>query len=752
MLNKLLIGSSALGLALLQGPAVAQKNAAASTGNVLEEVVVTAERREASLQTVPIPVTAITREAIENHQVTEAKDLQRFAPSLRMSNIITSPTNLSPSLRGSLQQDASLVVAESPFGIYVDDVYIGRLNGNNVTLADIDRVEVLRGPQGTLYGRNTLSGAIKFMTRVPGKNSDWLTAKVGVGNWNQYVASVSAGGMLSDTWAGSFAAQINNKDRQYKNLATSKEQGQEQNVAARFKLHYVGGEHFDALISAAYSDSKNDANQLLPGTSPGVPVNSRYTSDDVILRYGSNTLSSANVVHSPAIIGALPKGTTRQTILSANLSYKFDSFTLRSITAYVNTDDFFSTDFGGDGQVLGASNPMADQYTQELQIQGTGIGDRLNYLAGVYYLNEKGAQDFGWNITRSFFNVGPVSTSQMKAQTQSVSAFGQFDYKITDALKATAGVRWVSDTKTFHERWQPLFFPGSVPPVDLKNKYTVVTPKFGLDYTVNTQAVDSMLLYLSAARGFKSGGYNGINITDNKIADSPYGPESNWTYELGIKTDLLDRKLRINADAFVAKIKDLALNATVINPITGVASFPVQNAGDATVKGLEIETTFLPTENLSLFLNASFLHGKYDRLNSTSAPAVASLPQQAPFVNNNRLGVKAEPPQLPKYTYTVGFDYSRNTQIAGRDGRFKFGADWYRTADYITAATNDFVVTAYNRFNGYVGADVGDNWDVRLTARNLNNDHKVYVGSRGFLGGYLVLPPREIMFSVTYKK
>ena len=743
MMNKTLIGTAAMMFTLLQGPALAQKNPAASTGNVLEEVVVTAERREASLQTVPIPVTALTKEAIENHQITEAKDLQRFAPSLRMSNNITSPTNLSPSLRGSLQQDASLVVAESPFGIYVDDVYIGRLNGNNVTLADIERVEVLRGPQGTLYGRNTLSGAIKFMTRVPGKNSDWLTAKLGVGNWNQYIANVSAGGMLSDSWAGSFAAQINNKDKQYKNLATSAEQGLEQNAAARIKLHYVGGENFDALLSAAYSDSKNDANQLLPGTTPGVASNRQYTSDDVVLRYGFNTLTSANIPHNPPIIGSLPRGTTRQTILSANLSYKFDSFTLRSITAFVNTDDFFSTDFGGDGQVLGASNPMSDQYTQEFQIQGTGFDDRLNYLAGVYYLNEKGSQDFGWNITRVFFNAGPVSTSQMKAQTQSASAFGQFDYKLTSALKMTAGVRWVSDTKTFHEAWQrqfPFLEPNSN--VDLKNKYTEVTPKFGMDYTVDAQAVDSMLLYFSAARGFKSGGYNGINITDNKIAKSSYAPESNWTYELGMKIDMLDRKLRINADAFVAKIKDLALNATVIDPVTRIASFPVQNAGKATVKGIEVESTFLPTENLSLFMNLSLLNGKYDSLNPTAAPAQALA----------LYGVKGEPPQLPKYTYTVGFDYGRNTQIAGRDGRFKFGADWYRTADYVTAATNDFVVTAYNRFNGYVGADVGDNWDVRLTARNLNNDHKVYVGSRGFLGGYLVLPPREIMFSVTYKK
>ena len=152
------------GLVAVPISAVAQNENSSST---LEEIVVTAERREASLQTVPVPVTAITAEALANKQVTEAKDLARYAPSLKMFNNITTPTNLSPSLRGSLQQDASLVVAESPCGIYVDDVYIARLNGNNITLADIDRVEVLRGPQGTLYGRNTLAGAIKFMSRAP---------------------------------------------------------------------------------------------------------------------------------------------------------------------------------------------------------------------------------------------------------------------------------------------------------------------------------------------------------------------------------------------------------------------------------------------------------------------------------------------------------------------------------------------------------------------------------------------------------
>ena len=142
----------------------------------------------------------------------------------------------------------------------------------------------------------------------------------------------------------------------------------------------------------------------------------------------------------------------------------------------------------------------------------------------------------------------------------------------------------------------------------LRDSYTEVTPKVALDYTVNTDAVDSLLLYGSVARGFKSGGYNGIVIANANDAKTGYAPESNWTYEIGAKTDFADRTMRVNAAAFIAKIDDLALNATVeIAP--GVFSFPVQNAGKATVQGLELETTYVPNDNLTVYFNAAFLDG-----------------------------------------------------------------------------------------------------------------------------------------------
>lgn len=718
-----------------------KSEAAAPAAGQLEEVIVTAERREAKLQSVPIPVTALTTETLENRQVSETKDLERYVPSLRMSTNITSPTNLSPSLRGSLQQDASLIVAESPFGIYVDAVYVGRLNGNNITLADVERVEVLRGPQGTLYGRNTLTGAIKFITRTPDKTG-WFNAKAGYGNHGQYLASLSAGGPLSDSWAGSFSAQDTHKDGESSNRLTNKPRGMEESWAARGKLHYMGSEKFDAVLSVSYADSKNDSNQMINMTTPNVPANRQFTSDDVVPTYGLRVVSTPDVARTPAILGNQPSGWTKQTIASANLSYDFGSATLRSITGYVKTKDYFTTDFSGKGTVVGGSALDDNEYTEELQLQGKAFDNKLNYLLGAYYLRETGDQDFGW----AFFT--PTSTSQQNVKTDSISGFGQVDYQFTDALKGTAGVRWSQDKKDWHIDFQRL--PTSVVPgpatdsVSLKNTYSEVTPKFGLDYKVVAEGFDSLLYYVSAARGFKSGGYSGIAIFGLSDSRDPYAPETNWTYEGGVKADMLNRRLRVNANVFYEKAKDLALNATVQigvdannNPLFG---FPVQNAGEATIKGLELEVTAVPTENLTMFMNASFLHGAYGTLKAGSAPANAP----------RDFGVQPTPPQLPSYTMTLGFEYGKEVAIGANGGRVKVGMDVYRTDDYVTAATNDFIVKAYDRWNGYVGLDLGDKWDVRLSMKNIRGEDQVFVGSRG-LGGFLVMPPREWMFTVGYK-
>jgi iron complex outermembrane receptor protein len=754
-MKKLLLGSTIAAVAFSTAALAqnAQQQAQAQTGG-LEEIVVTAQRREEGLQAVPIAVSAFSAETLTKRQVVQATDLERYVPSLKMRNNITSPTNLSPSLRGSLQQDASLIVAESPFGLYVDDVYLGRLNGNNVTLADIERVEALRGPQGTLYGRNTLAGAIKFITRSPDADTEWFNAEAGYGNYGQYKAAFSAGGGLTDTVAGSFSAQMNGKSGPGFNRLANEDVGQEENYAARGKLRYIGSDNFDATVSLSHTRSENDALLLVPATTPGVASNRQYRSRDVVPLYGPYVVSRAIVPRGPAPIENDTRGLTKQWIASLNMTYDFGPASLQSITGYVNTDDFFSTDFSGTGGVpfaagaanggniggvMGANRMNTDQFTQEFKLQGLAADDKLNYLIGVYYLYESGQQNFGWAIP------GPFSTSQIDMLTRSYSFFTHNEYNVTDELKLTAGVRYVKDVKKFAIDFQyvpPLnaILPAQRP-VDLRNNYDKWLPKFGIDYTVPTSgAIDTMLVYATVSRGFKSGGYNGIAIGNLNDARSPYGPESNWTYEGGVKTDMLENRLRVNANYFYNRISDLTLNAQVPGVGGGPASFPVQNAGAATIKGLEAEITAVPVDGLTLFANSSFLSGKFRSLRPGSAPA------NAPAL----YGVQPKPPQLPDYTFTLGFDFRTPVALGGGDTEFLLGGDWYRTDDFITSATNEFILDGYSRFGAFVGLSFNDTWEVRLSGKNLADKTHLSTGARGFLGGYLYLPPREVMFTVKY--
>ncbi|HEY0940232.1 MAG TPA: TonB-dependent receptor [Steroidobacter sp.] len=702
--------------------------------DVLEVITVTAERREESLQTVPIAVTALTAADLQNRQIDSPQDLARVSPSLKMTANITSPTNLSPGLRGSTAQDASSIAAESPFGIYIDDIYIGRMNGNNVQFGDLESIEVLRGPQGTLYGRNTLSGALKFTTRTPGAES-WLNAELGAGNADQLRAGFSVGGPLSDTWGASLSAIYNTKDGQWRNVATNKDVGLNENIAARAKVHYMPGNGFDAVAFVSYVDSKNDATQLVPGTTPGRAANQTFTSDDIVPTLGYYRIGTPSLTEPMPLMKPNSVGETTQTIAGLTMSYDFGDATLRSISGYVGTEDYYTNDMNGLGFVRGASDVDADQFTQELHIHGSALSGTLQYIVGVYYLNETATQDWAW------YYFGPASTSVVDIETESISVFGQLEYEITDSLSATLGARWTQDDKSFDASMVQLApFGGFTSPVALENTYSEWTPKAGLDYVVPVGgSIDSMLLYTSAAKGFKSGGYNGINITDLSGARSAYGPESNWTYEVGMKAEFFSQRLRVNAAYFYEKAEDLALNATVF--VDGIPAFPVQNVGDATIEGLELEITAIPTNGLTLFLNPSFLSGRYTKLDPSAAPAAAL----------GLYGVsKPRVPQIPWVTFSAGFDYQRDLPLGERNARLLVGMDYFRSAEYVVTPTNDFTVSPYDRTNGYIGLEFADNWEVRLTGRNLQDRRDINTGSRD-LGGFFTLPPREWLLSLRYR-
>ncbi|MAF84738.1 MAG: hypothetical protein CL797_11655 [Chromatiales bacterium] len=731
----------------------------------IDEMIVTSEHREENLQDVPIAVSAMDGTQMEKLQIGEARDLQRYVPSLNMYNNITHPSNLSLSLRGGLQQDASLVVAESPVGIYVDDIYVGRLNGNNITMSDLERVEVLRGPQGTLYGRNTGYGAIRFISRTPGEDK-WLNASVGMGNDDQLLLKSSVGGPLNDSWAGSLSAQWIEKDGQYFNIhpSANTETGLEENLTARGKLRFTGSENFDAVLSIAFSESDNDSNQLVNATTPNVPDNcqdpsvmdpltgtcpagviTQFTSNDLTFTHGPRTVNTAWGDRMLPPLKNNPQASTEQTIMGLTLTWDLtDNLTLKSITGYVGLDGNFMTDFAGNNGAVGGSETESDQITQEFRLIGSAFGDRFNYVAGVYYLNEEADQLWGWSA-------GPppglsLSTSTIEVETDSISVYGEGSFNVTDALKLTAGLRYTEDDKDMDMTYQLLLAPVPLGTFSDSQKPDAWTPKFAIDYAFETSgALDSMLLYGSYAEGFKGAGWSTISITT--FVHERYTEETIKTMEAGLKAEWFDNRLRTNLAYYFSDIEDIQQNSTV-DLGGGNLAFPVQNSGDVEIQGLEFEITAVPVDGLNLFVSGTaFTDGEYQNLRASCGP-LATQPEGCSAAERATYlyGVPAETPQTPDFTYNIGFDYTMDMPF----GDLSFGMDYYDMDDYITSATNDFHNSGWEIFSGFIAASIGDNWKLKLTGKNLADDDNITTGSRG-LGGFITMAPVEYMFTATYQ-
>jgi iron complex outermembrane receptor protein len=748
------------GILLLVGLGGLVASPLAMAQQVLDEIIVTSERREASLQEVPVAVTALSMDQLEKLQVNEALDLQRYVPSLNMFNNITSPTNLSPSMRGGLQQDASLVTAESPFGIYVDDIYVGRLNGNNIRLSDIERVEVLRGPQGTLYGRNTGYGAIRFISRTPGEDF-WFNATAGAGNDEQIVARASIGGPLGESFAASLSGQWNEKDEQYTNLAENEDVDNQENLSVRGKLRWMASDNFDAVLSVSYSDSENDSLQLIKATTPGVPPNcaaidpingctngqsTQFSTSDLFFPNGERNTNTPFGPRSPEPIKSQPTGETEQWIAGLTLTWDInDNMTFRSITGYVGMEDFFSTDFSGNTGdpaegfgALGASDIDTDQYSQEFQLLGSLLDDRLDYILGFFYLNEDNEQQFGWNLPNfpALAPTGALSQSFIETETDSYAVFGEVKYKITDALTGTVGLRYTDDEKDFDFDFRGAF-AGFVPQIiSINESWDEWTPRFGLDYVFEDLGwVDNMLVYGDVSKGYKGGGYSAIALFSTD-AVGVYDPETNWTYEAGVKIDWFGGKLRTNFAYFFSDIEDIQQNATVGG--SGQTEFPVENAGDVEIQGLEWEITWLPFEGLNLFTSGTFMSGEY----TDADPCCAA------FAALETYGVTANTPQTPDYMFSIGGDYTLELPGEFFDD-MRFGVDYYEIDNYLTAATNDFYNDGWDQWNGFAEVNFLEAWNLRFTAKNFTDETNVTSGSRA-LGGFILLPPEMYLLELTY--
>jgi iron complex outermembrane receptor protein len=594
-----------------------------STSVTLEPVEVTAQRRVEKLQDVPVAVTAFTHDQIESRGIDSIDDLDGLAPGLQISKTPSNTTISQITIRGSSQINPA-IYWDPAVGLYLDGVYIGKSQGSIFDIVDLTRVEVLRGPQGTLYGRNTIGGTLNLWTRPPSGVFSG-TGSLEIGNYNALVgrasvdlpqmgiASVSIGGRVArrDGWVeatpGSSVSELNDVH----NDAAR--------VAARFEFSekLEGNYHFD------YSnvDQINNFDQLyrLERTGafdPNAPAAGLY---DLVAPFASREREETATVDSPSFERSEVMGH------AFTLSWNLDGRnTIKSITGYRSLEWDDSLDLDGSPLPVAFTQRFTsyDQFSQDFQY--IGRTDRWNYVGGLYYFTDDGDT----NNPQHFFGGAADFDSRYGTKTSAWAAYGQVDYKVLDPLTVALGLRYTRENKeldrVFGVRGSPddPFFYLIPEGTHAEKTFDATTPMVSAKYQFNKD----LNVYARYAEGFKSGGFNGefsqapsgdpdedIPALIQKNIDetrTPFKPESQKSVEVGVKTTFLKGRGQLNVAVFQNKLEDLQASIFLGQ---GAAATVVRNAGEATVRGFEVESAFVLIPGTTLRGNYAYLDAEYDK-------------------------------------------------------------------------------------------------------------------------------------------
>jgi iron complex outermembrane receptor protein len=666
---------AAAAAALSAVPAVLAQEAPAArsvTAGGLEEVTVTARRREELLQEVPIAVSVFSSDDLRQLQAQDLGGLQGSVPNLNLVQGRGSATSANVYIRGIGQPDA-LQTFDPAVGIYLDDIFISRIQGALFSLYDIERVEVLRGPQGTLYGKNTIAGAIRLISKKP---PDALSGnfELGYGDYDRIDAKAYIGGPVTESFGASFAGLYSKRDGIVEDPTTGREYNDIDTLAGRTILSFEPSDEVDVTLAIDYTRQRNALN-LGRAEAPLVQVN---------LAGGVKVLQPAPVGEWEFESRTSFKGNEGQELDHAGAALTIgwdvsDAWRFKSITGYrdLQVDNYIDIDASqwelGD-VFVGVDQ---DQLTQEFQFLFDN-GGRLNAVFGLYYLNESitshqeaYADDF---LTFGALPLTFLRTVDDDLDTDSYAAFGQASWKFTDRLAGTVGLRYTYESKDYFRTTSTFSnlaaLVGTFEYPD-DDSWDALTPSFGLDY----QLTEDSLLYATAGRGFKSGGFNGRANTPGETG--AYDPEYVWTYEIGSKNMLADGNLRLNGAVFYSDYTDFQARVSeVVNPDAPVPtfSFPVLNAGALDIWGAEVELLWVPVDGLTLQAQVGYLDADYKEFTET-----VRGPGGVP-VERDRSG--DEPPFAPDWTTRVGASYEFGL---GDRGSLTLAADMmYRTKAWLS--------------------------------------------------------------------
>lgn len=725
---------SSMALAGLVTPAVSIAQAEVWSGAGLEEVIVTATRTgESSLRDTPIAISALDAGTLNRRGVDDIRDLGAYVPGLQVADF----TGYAQVFIRGIGSNDPFAGTDPSSTMHLDGVYLGRTPSYFANFLDVERVEVLRGPQGTLYGRNSVGGTINIISRSP---SETPTAEVTgvVGNYDTYGASGMVSGPIGKSARGSLALQYKSRDDYLDNISTGGDLGAEEMFGLRGQLLIPMGEKITATLRADYAEQDNNlvAYAKLLG-STGLP------SEDVIL--GDYEKVSLNLPNRQEI---------ETSGVALELNYAPSERTqLKSLTSWRQLES--TLDFDADASSLNIGRTYValdqDQFSQDITF--TATYDHLTWLAGAFFYQEDVDEPLLFTLREMGFSNFRIPT----IETRSYAFYTQLEYSVSEAVSLVAGVRHTRERKEFTSDFlwtasasmdfdtalaapaigAPFFYdPFSV---DAAATHEAWTPKFGINYRPS----DNTLVYVSATRGFKSGGYD-MGSTSQETAENGFSPEYLWAYELGVKGGWLDDRLSANIAAFYYDYEDLQV--TLFQP---PANAITQNAASAKSKGFEAEFQARPIEPLTLFGNIAYLDATYSDYPSAFSALLGPFDASDQRLNN-----------APEWAFTLGALY--RVQLAS-SGELFIGADYHWQDEIYFSPINDGIggvsgyleqQEEYGLLNARIGWESEDGgYGVTLVGSNLL-DEEYIVSSANYTAAIAGRPglPRmlEARFSVKW--
>jgi iron complex outermembrane recepter protein len=711
-----------------------------NTASELAGVTVTARKREETLQDVPVAVTAYTAEALDRLNVEDLGDLDAFVPNLTIYAARGSTSTVTAYIRGVGQADP-LWGVDPGVGIYLDDVYIARPQGALLDVFDVERIEVLRGPQGTLYGKNTIGGAIKYISS-PLDEDFYGRVSLTVGDYEQGDIKASVNVPIAPGWVARVAAASLHRDGYGENLTNGQPVSDKEILSARATLGYVGNEDFWFKLSADWMDDQSGvrgAQMLRPNTNAVI-----------------NVLNVPPLDHRFDVRNGMPNvNDTSMDGASATASWNIsDAWTLKSITAFRESDTETNIDFDTLPQKIADVKAFYEdeQTSQEFQLNYDNAG-AFRGVAGLYWFQGEA----GGQVLNNFFNLS-FGDTQGVVETDSLAVYGEGTYDLSEQWSITGGLRYTDEEKsadvlnrcytdaTYTTLAVRCTATNPTPiAADFEDSETFknFSPKLSLDYRWD----ENTLVYLLGSRGFKSGGFN-IRAQATQFPNSrlPFDDEQVTSFEIGAKNSFFDETVFLNVAYFHNDYKDIQLSVFTSFDSNGDGTNDAffgdfTNAGAGTVQGLEVEYALQLTDSFSVQGNVAWLDAEYDEfLTELPNGTINNIASSQKFTN------------APEYSGTISGVYSRALESGGSftaRATLSHQSEVFPTTDLSPVIAQD----GYNLFSAGVIWQTAGPWSFALEGNNLwDTEYRTTgynIAALGVLTGFYG-PPRTFSLTARY--